>query len=145
MCTKCRIHFEPVPTLEFTAAQIKAINLFYKLILEVLKHLPLANVASKFTTVAAYSNKLSLTPSEKLWKRCFDGITICQEASRYGALLYIVCSVYLLCIKTWNMKTRFLYGPRQANLVLIAYASSEGSGEPAHPRSLARTSAARSY
>ena len=25
-------------------------------------------------------------------------------------------------------------GPRQANLVLIAYASSEGSGEPAHPR-----------
>ena len=36
-------------------------------------------------------------------------------------------------------------GPRQANLVLIAYASSEGSGEPAHPRSLAKTSAARSY
>ena len=39
----------------------------------------------------------------------------------------------------------FVYGPRQANLVLIAYASSEGSGEPAHPRSLARTFAARSY
>ena len=37
------------------------------------------------------------------------------------------------------------YGPRQANLVLIAYASSEGSGEPAHPRSLARTFATRSY
>ena len=37
------------------------------------------------------------------------------------------------------------YGPRQANLLLIAYASSEGSGEPAHPRSLARTFAARSY
>ena len=36
-------------------------------------------------------------------------------------------------------------GPRQTNLVLIAYASSEGSGEPAHPRSLARTFAARSY
>ena len=36
-------------------------------------------------------------------------------------------------------------GPRQANLVLIAYASSEGSGEPAHLRSLARTSASRSY
>ena len=36
-------------------------------------------------------------------------------------------------------------GPRQANLALIAYASSEGSGEPAHPRSLARTFAARSY
>ena len=39
----------------------------------------------------------------------------------------------------------FSYGPRQANLVLIAYASSEGSSEPAHPRSLARTFAARSY
>ena len=38
-----------------------------------------------------------------------------------------------------------LFGPLQANLVLIAYASSEGSGEPAHPRSLARTIAARSY
>ena len=36
-------------------------------------------------------------------------------------------------------------GPRQANWVLIAYASSEGSGQPAHPCSLARTSAARSY
>ena len=31
------------------------------------------------------------------------------------------------------------------NLVLIACASSKGSGKPAHPRSLARTSAARSY
>ena len=38
-----------------------------------------------------------------------------------------------------------IHGPRQANLVLIAYASSESSGEPTHPRSLARTSAARSY
>ena len=36
-------------------------------------------------------------------------------------------------------------GPRQANSVLIAYASSEGSGDPAHSRSLARTFAARSY
>ena len=33
-------------------------------------------------------------------------------------------------IETLN-KLRNLYGPRQANLVLIAYASSEGSGEPA--------------
>ena len=39
----------------------------------------------------------------------------------------------------------FLFGPRQANLVLIAYVSSEGSGEPAHPPSLTRTVAARSY
>ena len=47
----------------------------------------------------------------------------------------------------WNVDVMltFINGPRQANLVLITYASSEGSGEPAHPRSLARTSAARSY
>ena len=44
-----------------------------------------------------------------------------------------------------NADTCCLYGPCQANLVLIAYASSEGSGELAHPRSLARTSAACSY
>ena len=31
-----------------------------------------------------------------------------------------------------------------AEMILITYASSEGSGEPTHPRSLARTSAARS-
>ena len=31
----------------------------------------------------------------------------------------------------------FVYGPRQANLVLIAYASSEGSGETARMRRLA--------
>ena len=45
---------------------------------------------------------------------------------------------------TKNFTTKPI-GPRQANLVLIAYASSEGSGEPAHPRSLARTFAARPY
>ena len=45
-----------------------------------------------------------------------------------------------------NMVLIYEYiGPRQANLLLIAYANSEGSGEPAHPRSLARTFAARSY
>ena len=43
------------------------------------------------------------------------------------------------------VKSCLAIGPHQANLVLIAYASSEGSGEPAHQRSLARTSAARSY
>ena len=44
-----------------------------------------------------------------------------------------------------TLSTLHKYGPRQANLVLIAYASSEGSGESAHPRTLARTSAAGSY
>ena len=53
----------------------------------------------------------------------FKSETVCQS--------YVVVSLH--------------FGPRQANLVLIAYASSEGSGAPAHLRSLARTSAARSY
>ena len=67
----------------------------------------------------------------------------------------------MLCDKIWaNIKNQamlvasdqFFPGsiprinrPCQANLILIAYASSEGSDEPAHPRSLARTSAAGSY
>ena len=37
----------------------------------------------------------------------------------------------------WNNQKLRSYGPRQANLVLNPYTSSEGSGEPAHPRSLA--------
>ena len=37
----------------------------------------------------------------------------------------------------WLELLLFLFGPRQANLVLIANASSEGSGEPARMRSLA--------
>ena len=38
-----------------------------------------------------------------------------------------------------------VFGPYQANLVLIAYGSNKGSGEPVHPCKLARTFAARSY
>ena len=49
----------------------------------------------------------------------------------------------IFILRGWHFK--HTNGPRQAILVLIAYASSEGSGEPAHPRSLARTFAARSY
>ena len=33
---------------------------------------------------------------------------------------------------SWLLSRLLIYGPRQAKLVLIAYASSEGSGEPAH-------------
>ena len=44
-----------------------------------------------------------------------------------------------------NVSVNLINGPRQANLVLIAYASGEGSGEHAHQRNLARTSAARLY
>ena len=43
------------------------------------------------------------------------------------------------------LTTSLVCGPCRAILVLIAYASSEGSGEPAHPRNLARTFAAHSY
>ena len=57
----------------------------------------------------------------------------------------IQCTALARVSKILQHKVRKTIGPRQANLVLIAYASSEGSGEPAHPRSLARTSAARSY
>ena len=71
-------------------------------------------------------------------------------------LLMFACYIFLQILQCRNYhKTLIaineenyhheLNGPRQANLVLIAYASSEGSGEPAHQCSLARTSATRSY
>ena len=63
--------------------------------------------------------------------------------------LFFLCLFLLLLFFTLScllrLQVKSKYGPRQANLVLIAYASSEGSGESAHPRSLARTFAARSY
>ena len=58
---------------------------------------------------------------------------------------FCVFAEFLIGMMWADLSIQILYGPRQANLVLIAYASSEGSGEPAHPRSLARTFAARSY
>ena len=59
------------------------------------------------------------------------------------SVIPFICSFTVSIIM--HVSTKYIIGPRQANLVLIAYASSEGSGEPANPRSLARTSAARSY
>ena len=62
---------------------------------------------------------------------------------------WVNISTWLSSMRSWRghlilMDKRYI-GPRQANLVLIAYASNEGSDEPLHPHSLARTSAARSY
>ena len=65
-----------------------------------------------------------------------------------GTLSKIAILRYFSRLSNWISilkKVMKTYGPRQANLALIAYASSEGSGEPAHSRSLARTFAARSY
>ena len=83
------------------------------------------------------STKVSVQPVEKnnLWLEIWHY----QKAWNRIKLGKIITS----SISTWLIIT--LYGPRQANLVLITYASSEGSGEPAHPRSLSRTFAARSY
>ena len=75
---------------------------------------------------------------------CVSGFPTLPRFSVWPTIIYHSSVILLYIFKTfWLMIT--IYGPRQANLVLIAYASSEGSGEPAHPRSLARTSAARSY
>ena len=97
--------------------------------------------------------------------RCLDSIIHVVSISEISSLcLASVAAQAGLCL-TWSQtqktdflvtrlirkgalssfEIQFIFGPRQANLVLIAYASSEGSGEPAHSRSLARTSAARSY
>ena len=68
--------------------------------------------------------------------------------------VFFIQSFYVVLMSTLHViSMHFLYfsvcflclvGLRQANSVLIAYAGREGSGEPALPRSLAKTSAARS-
>ena len=60
-------------------------------------------------------------------------------------ILILYNSSFSMYFKQHKHYTGPLNGPHQANLVLIAYASSQGSGKPAHARSLARTSAAHSY
>ena len=68
-----------------------------------------------------------------------------QWLKLFGLLEEIGIKSSVAFLKCFSIVCGFIFGPRQANLLLIAYASSEGSGEPAHPRSLARTFAARSY
>ena len=73
--------------------------------------------------------------SDLLWTLHLINFACLYNFTYSESHLYVLLSSLIVCI----------YEPRQANLVLIAYASSEGSGDPAHPRSLARTFAARSY
>ena len=72
-----------------------------------------------------------------------------EKQVQEGAFVVIPVIRVRVCVPVAKLSLKFhentTVGPRQANMVLIAYASSEGSGEPAHPRSLARTFAARSY
>ena len=68
-----------------------------------------------------------------------------ENSDQTGRMLIWVFAGHTCHFVDFVMRRLILVGPPQANLVLIAYASSEDSGEPAHPRSLARTSAARSY
>ena len=56
-----------------------------------------------------------------------------------------ISGVGLLLMKADKDRRQKIKWAAPSELVLIAYASSEGSGEPAHPRSLAKTFAARSY
>ena len=72
-------------------------------------------------------------------RKCRGGLNVA------GPLLHDMMRFNRPCVAAVTSKEWISYCPRQANLVLIAYAISEGSGEPAHPRSLARASAARSY
>ena len=67
-----------------------------------------------------------------------------KTVNRYKALLINNIAIILDKFRVHGT-VRVWKGPHQANLVLIACASSKGSGEPAHPRRLTRTSAARSY
>ena len=81
------------------------------------------------------------------WGGSYDTMTqqwSCSKNCFQSNTLLILTRFWSHCVSGFVVMKQ-VYGPRQANLVLIAYANSEGSGEPAHPRSLARTSAARPY
>ena len=93
-------------------------------------------------TVAGYQHSRFLDPLGKILLGWTAVSFLCWQSSEnlVQKMLIMIMSGVL-----WRFLWYFLIGPRQANLLLIAYASSEGSGEPVHPRSLARTSAARSY
>ena len=54
---------------------------------------------------------------------------------RQSGIKYAVVNVPVQAEQVCNALPKTPNGPHQATLVLIAYASSEGSGEPAHPRS----------
>ena len=72
-------------------------------------------------------------------------LTLMPSVPKFGTWQPVQTQIKRRLIRVYTVCFIVIYGPRQANLVLIAYASSEGSGEPAHPRSLARIFAARSY
>ena len=77
---------------------------------------------------------------QELSRHCLSAVVRnAYHASEMPVLILI--SQLLEFYQTFFLKS---FGPRQAKLVLIAFVSSEGSGEPAYLRSLARTSAARS-
>ena len=83
-----------------------------------------------------------------VWVRVSAYLTVYQNVNKNWSEMYGCVPKKLTSQKQClieNMSFILINGPRQANLVLIAYASSEGSGEPVHPCSLARTSAAPSY
>ena len=67
----------------------------------------------------------------------------CERAQSIRILLCVYCS--RLSMKSKKISNDQEHMDRVKQIWYFACASSEGSGEPAHPRSLARTFAARSY
>ena len=107
-------------------ANLKIFNMAPGLIVQ---HMEITYLIAKAERTAEVFQRVEIRISSY---KCFLKDSVYQKRCRSWQCLAQTCKIEL-------------YGPRQANLVLIAYASSEGSGEPAHPRSLARTFAARSY
>ena len=96
------------------------------------------------------SNNIRITALERSEKKILvrvggGEVNMFYQGPRFKACKQIENGVTRKGFETYSPIKITLKGPRQANLVFIAYASSEGSGEPAHPHSLAGTFAARSY
>ena len=99
-----------------------------------------------FEIKPAYQQKYTGYPNSK-HKNIFYGWPNLHEWIVQYMWLYLSSAQILLVPKNWFSLGLMIHvhEPCQVNLVLTAYASSEGSGEPAHPHSLARTFAACSY
>ena len=70
-----------------------------------------------------------------------QSIVIAAVLPQFGSKFSMILFFALIILFLYMCRSPLLIGPQQANLVLIAHASSDCSSKPAHLRSLARTSA----
>ena len=97
-----------------------------------LENLQCCNFYQDLCSEYCFSHKISFLYLSLAAKAVLHPLLIAPSLVFKFSRVKTVCLPYHihLLIMAINSACFFWYGPRQANLVLIAYASSEGSGEP---------------